>query len=227
MAKILVVEDDEAMALALKDGFTEEGHVVTVATDGEKGLAAARESSFDLLILDVMLPKLSGHDVCRNLRQAGMTMPIIMLSARGQEIDKVVGLKLGADDYVTKPFGFMELLARVEAVLRRAAPQPATASSFRFGDVVADFAAQRVTKNGVDVELSARELRLLQFMIEHRGQVVTRDTLLDTVWDYDNPPLTRTVDMHMAKLRKKLEDRPAEPRYLLTVHGMGYKLDAQ
>jgi DNA-binding response OmpR family regulator len=223
MTNILLVEDDEAMATALRDGFAQEGYAVTLASDGATGLAVAQQGSPDLVILDVMLPKMSGHDVCRSLRQAGMTLPIIMLSARGQEIDKVVGLKLGADDYVTKPFGFMELLARVEAVLRRTMPKPAADASYRFGDVVVDFAGGQVIKNGEVVDLSAREFRLLQFLVEHRGQVVARDTLLDEVWDYDRPPLTRTVDMHVAKLRKKIEADPADPRHILTVHGMGYK----
>ena len=223
MPKILVVEDDIAMAVALKDGLEQEGHVVTLARDGEAALCAVAAAVPDLVLLDVMLPKLSGHDVCRRLRDKGSRVPIIMLTARGQEIDKVVGLKLGADDYVTKPFGFMELLARVEAVLRRTGATQARAGSYRFGDVFIDFGTREVRKGGKEIDLSARELRLLQYLIEHRGEVVSRDTLLGTVWDYDDPPLTRTVDVHVAKLRKKLEDRPAEPQHFLTVHGMGYK----
>ena len=223
MSRVLIVEDDPAMAVALRDGFEAEGYDVEVANDGESGLREAREHPPDLMILDVMLPKLSGHDVCRALRGEGARLPIIMLTARGQEIDKVVGLKLGADDYITKPFSFMELLARVEAVLRRTRPAAAEAASARFGDVEVDFRAGAVRKGGEVVELSARELRLLRYFVEHEGEVVSRDTLLDDVWDYDEPPLTRTVDVHVAKLRKKLEEDAADPRHIITVHRMGYK----
>jgi two-component system alkaline phosphatase synthesis response regulator PhoP len=224
MPRVLIVEDDPAMAVALRDGFEAEGHSVTVANDGESGLRAAREETADILILDVMLPKLSGHDVCRALRAEGARLPIIMLTARGQEIDKVVGLKLGADDYITKPFSFMELLARVEAVLRRSRPPTGGGQVSTIGDIEADFRAGEVRKAGVPVELSARELRLWQYFVDHPGEVISRDTLLDEVWDYDEPPLTRTVDVHVAKLRKKLEDDPADPKLIVTVHRMGYKL---
>jgi len=223
MPRVLIVEDDPAMAVALRDGFESEGHTVLVAKDGEAGLRAAREETPDLMILDVMLPKLSGHDVCRTLRAEGVQLPIIMLTARGQEIDKVVGLKLGADDYITKPFSFMELLARVEAVLRRTHPTVVEATTCQFGDVEVDFRTSEVRKAGQVVELSARELRLLRYFVEHQGEVISRDTLLDDVWDYDEPPLTRTVDVHVAKLRKKLEDDAADPRHIVTVHRMGYK----
>ena len=223
MARVLIVEDDDAMAVALKDGFETEGHKVILARDGEAGLRAAREDSPELMILDVMLPKLSGHDICRQLRGEGARLPIIMLTARGQEIDKVVGLKLGADDYVTKPFSFMELLARVEAVLRRTSPAPQKIDRYTFGDVTVDFPAGTVVKGGEPVELSARELRLLRFFVERRGQVISRDDLLDNVWDYDEPPLTRTVDVHVAKLRKKIEDHPSDPDHIITVHRVGYK----
>jgi len=175
------------------------------------------------MILDIMLPKMSGLDVCRQLRQEGASLPIIMLTARGQEADKVVGLKLGADDYITKPFSFMELLARVEAVLRRTSGARQTMEIYQFGDVVVDFKKTEVRKKKKQLKLSAREFKLLQFFIEHRGEVIERDTLLDAVWDYDKPPLTRTVDMHVAKLRKKIEDQPTDPRYLVTVHRIGYK----
>ena len=223
MARVLIVEDDDAMAVALKDGFETEGHKVILARDGEAGLRAAREDSPELMILDVMLPKLSGHDVCRQLRGEGARLPIIMLTARGQEIDKVVGLKLGADDYITKPFSFMELLARVEAVLRRTSAAPQKIDSYGFGDVTVDFPAGTVVKGGEPVELSARELRLLRFFVEHRGEVVSREQLLDTVWGYGNMPFTRTVDMHIAKLRKKIEDKPTDPKHIITIHRLGYK----
>jgi two-component system alkaline phosphatase synthesis response regulator PhoP len=223
MPKVLIVEDDDAMAIALTDGFRFEGYEVVAARDGEAGLALARSASPDLMVLDVMLPKLSGLDVCRQLRAEGSAVPIIMLTARGQEIDKVLGLKLGADDYVTKPFGFMELVARAEAVLRRSGNAGRSVSSYRFGDVSVDFKKGELRRKNVTVEVTARELRLLEFFIAHRGEVVARERLLDQVWDYDATPLTRTVDMHVAKLRKKIEDDPSDPKFLVTVHRMGYK----
>jgi two-component system alkaline phosphatase synthesis response regulator PhoP len=210
------------MAAALRDGFTYEGYEIELARDGESGLRLAREASPDLVILDVMLPKMSGLDVCKRLRAEGSALPIIMLTARGQEIDKVVGLKLGADDYVTKPFGFMELIARVEALLRRTSGAAKTAEVYGFGDVVVDFKKAEVKKRGEPVEITARELKLLRYFIEHRGEVVHRERLLDQVWEYDDVPLTRTVDMHVAKLRKKIETDPADPKFIVTVHRMGY-----
>jgi DNA-binding response OmpR family regulator len=220
---VLIVEDDDSMAVALKDGFEYEGFTVLLVRDGAAALARAAEVDPALVVLDVMLPKMSGLDVCKTLRAEGSTVPIIMLTARGQEIDKVLGLKLGADDYVTKPFGFLELMARVEALLRRTAGRPAVLETHRFGDVVVNFKRGEVHKAGAAVELSARELRLLRYFIEHRGELVTRDQLLDAVWDYDHAPLTRTVDMHVAKLRRKIEDVPADPRWIVTVHRIGYK----
>jgi two-component system alkaline phosphatase synthesis response regulator PhoP len=225
MPKVLIVEDDDSMIAALRDGFEYEGYTVSLARDGAAGLRQVSETAPDLIILDVMMPKMSGLDVCREIRKGGNTVPIIMLTARGQEIDKVLGLKLGADDYVTKPFGFLELMARVEAVLRRATGRPVQVESFEFGSVKADFKRGEVRRNGKLLDLSAREIRLLQYFIEHRGEVVSRDQLLDAVWDYDSAPLTRTVDMHVAKLRKKIEDKAAQPRYLVTVHGQGYKFN--
>jgi len=223
MAKVLIVEDDDAMAIALTDGFRYEGYEVVAARDGEAGLALARSAAPDLMVLDVMLPKLSGLDVCKALRAEGSSVPIITLTARGQEIDKVLGLKLGADDYVTKPFGFMELVARAEAVLRRSGNAGRPISSYRFGDVSVDFKKGELRRKNVLVDVTARELRLLEFFIAHRGEVVARERLLDQVWDYDATPLTRTVDMHVAKLRKKIEDDPSDPKFLVTVHRMGYK----
>lgn len=223
MTKVLIVEDDEAMAAALEDGFKYEGYEVRLVRDGVSGLDAATKEAPDLVLLDVMLPKMSGLDVLKEIRKRGTPLPVIMLTARGQEIDKVLGLKLGADDYVTKPFGFMELMARVEAVLRRTVGHGAIPETVTFGEVTVDFKRAEVRKKGVAVEISPRELRLLRYFLEHRGEVVTREQLLDAVWDYDTVPLTRTVDMHVAKLRKRIEDDPAEPRFLLTVHRMGYK----
>jgi two-component system alkaline phosphatase synthesis response regulator PhoP len=224
--RVLIVEDDEAMSIALRDGFQYEGYSVTVAKDGESGLQLATEESPDLILLDVMLPKMTGLDICKQLRGGGSAVPIIMLTARGQEIDKVLGLKLGADDYITKPFGFMELLARAEAVLRRSHLTPANPSAveaYRFGDVSVDFRRHEAHKADQPIDLSPREFQLLAFFIQHRGEVITREKLLDTVWDYNSIPFTRTVDMHIAKLRKKIEDNPSDPRYIITVHRLGYK----
>jgi two-component system, OmpR family, alkaline phosphatase synthesis response regulator PhoP len=221
--KVLIVEDDQAMAVALRDGFEYEGYNVHVARDGAAGLKLAGERDLDLIILDVMLPKLSGFDICKQLRGNGNTTPIIMLTARGQEIDKVVGLKIGADDYVTKPFSFMELMARVEALLRRTSRQPEAQDDYSFGDVMVNFKKFEVSKAGKLLDISPREFKILKFFIEHRGEVVTRDQLLDTVWGYSSFPITRTVDMHIAKLRQKIEDAPHDPRHIITVHRVGYK----
>jgi DNA-binding response OmpR family regulator len=227
--RVLVVEDDQAMSVALNHGFGSEGFEVICAGNGEEGLRKANEAAPDLIILDVMLPRMSGLDLCRKLRAAGDDVPIIMLTARGQEADKVLGLKLGADDYVTKPFSFLELLARVETVLRRCGPSVSTdgsVESFQFGDVSVDFRRHEATRAGVSIELSAREFLLLAFLVVHRGEVISRDRLLDDVWGYDSMPLTRTVDTHVAKLRKKIETDPAHPRHLITIHRVGYKFVA-
>jgi len=224
MSRVLVVEDDEAMAVALRDGFTYEGHEVTVARDGEEGLQLARQDSPEIMILDVMLPKMTGLEVCKVLRGEGSKLPIIMLTARGQEIDKVLGLKLGADDYVTKPFSFMELMARVEAVLRRSQPGGGSANAaYEFGDVSVNIDRHEATRSGDDLELTPREFRLLGYFLTHQGEVVSREELLDAVWGYDTIPFTRTVDTHIAKLRKKIEDDPSDPEHLITVHRLGYK----
>ncbi len=221
--KVLIVEDDQAMAVALRDGFEYEGYSTLVARDGADGLRLASDRDLDLIILDVMLPKLSGFDVCKQLRGAGNSTPIIMLTARGQEIDKVVGLKIGADDYVTKPFSFMELMARVEALLRRSHRQHETVDEFHFGQIAVNFKKFEVTKAGASIEMSPREFNILKYFIEHRGEVITRDQLLDSVWGYGSFPLTRTVDMHIAKLRQKIEETPSDPRHIITVHRVGYK----
>jgi DNA-binding response OmpR family regulator len=227
VAAILLVEDDPSVREAVSLALEGDGHRVETAVSGEEALGRWRRSRPDLILLDVMLPKITGLDVCKTLRGDGNRVPIIMLTARGQEIDKVLGLKLGADDYVTKPFGFMELMARVEAVLRRCASSaeapPPQLETYRFGDVTLDFRAHEAWKGGKTIELSPREFQLLGFFIQHRGEVVTREKLLDTVWDYNAIPFTRTVDMHIAKLRKKIEDNPADPRHVITVHRLGYK----
>ena len=220
MTRILVVEDDPAMSVALRDGFEFEKHTVAMAADGEEALRAA--SGHDVIILDVMLPKKSGLDVCRELRKSGNNTPIIMLTARGQEFDKVVGLKLGADDYITKPFSFMELLARLEAVMRRTRREAAP-DVVSFGDVSLDFRKYRATKSGDPLDLTQREFRILRYFFDHANAVVTRETLLQHVWGYDPSAFTRTVDTHIARLRQKIETVPAEPRHLLTVHRAGYR----
>ncbi len=223
MAKVLIVEDDQAMAVALRDGFEYEGYSVAVARDGASGLEMASQKEIDLIVLDVMLPRISGLDVCKQLRAEGNDIPIILLTARGQEIDKVLGLKLGADDYVTKPFSFMELAARVEAVLRRATRRVEKIEIYQLGDLMLDFKKCEAMRDGEEIELSPREFKLLKYFIEHQGEVVTRDQLLDAVWGYDSFPLTRTVDTHIAKLRQKIEDDPGNPHHIVTVHRAGYK----
>lgn len=223
--KILLVEDEKGLIVTLTDRLTSEGFDVTSAADGKVGFDLACEQQFDLLLLDVMLPKKNGYDIARDLRQKGIQTPILMLTAKGETIDKVLGLKLGADDYLTKPFEVIELLARVEALLRRSPNHTESApnGAFRFGDVGVDFKRAEVTKCNTPVELSAMEFRLLQFFIENRGTVHSRDDLLDSVWGYDAMPTTRTVDVHIAWLRQKLEENPRHPQYIQTVHGMGYK----
>jgi two-component system alkaline phosphatase synthesis response regulator PhoP len=223
MSKVLIVEDDPAISFALRDGFEFEGWTVVSSEDGAAALELARDRSLDLMILDVMLPNVSGLDVCRQLRGAGNDLPIIMLTARGQEIDRVLGLKLGADDYVTKPFSFTELMARAEALLRRVRNQVKPKTLHRAGNLSICFDEMTVARNGELLDLTAREFRLLQYFVEHRGKVVTRDQLLDAVWGYNSFPASRTVDMHIAKLRQKIEETPNQPRLLVTVHGSGYK----
>jgi len=222
--RVLLVEDEAGLRLTLTDRLGSEGYSVDTASDGEAGLERAATGRYDLVILDVMLPRMSGFDVCREVRQRGVTTPILMLTARGQVVDKVVGLKLGADDYLTKPFETIELMARLEALLRRAPSgvRPG-GDAYQFGDVAVDFRKMEVTRGGVPVELSAREFKLLRHFIAHRGATLSRDSLLADVWGYDEMPLTRTVDVHVAGLRQKIEGNPKAPEYLLTVHGLGYK----
>jgi two-component system alkaline phosphatase synthesis response regulator PhoP len=222
--RVLIVEDEAGLRLTLTDRLGSEGYAVETASDGEAGLACATSGGYDLIVLDVMLPRMNGFDVCREARQRGVTTPILMLTARGQVVDKVVGLKLGADDYLTKPFETIELMARLEALLRRrrSAPLPG-GDTYRFGDIVVDFRRAEVARGGQTVELSAREFKLLRHFIEHRGATLSRDALLSDVWGYDEMPLTRTVDVHVAGLRQKLEANPRSPEHILTVHGLGYK----
>lgn len=225
--KILLVEDEPGLILTLSDRLRSEGYELQTAADGENGFAKAASGDFDLIILDVMLPKKNGFDVCRDLRQKNIATPVLMLTAKGETIDKVLGLKLGADDYLTKPFEVIELLARVEALLRRAPVGAGTTlETFRFGDVSIDFRRAETKKEGFNVELSAMEFKLLQFLVENRGTVHSRDQLLDNVWGYDAMPSTRTVDVHIAWLRQKLETNPKHPQHIQTVHGLGYKFVA-
>ena len=222
--RILLVEDEPGLVLTLTDWLEAEGYHVDSVTDGDTAIVRAVGEPFDVILLDVMLPRRDGFDVCRTVRHRGVTAPILMLTARGQVVDRVVGLKLGADDYLTKPFEMAELLARIEALLRRA-PQGAAAAleQFRFGEVTLDFRRTEVMRDGRPVELSALEFKLLRYFIEHRGATLSRDELLNEVWGYDAMPSTRTVDVHVAWLRQKLEPNPRIPQYILTIHGLGYK----
>ena len=225
MNKVLLVEDEPGLILTLSDRLKNEGFEVVAATDGKEGFDVATSKRFDLIILDVMLPRKNGFDVCRDIRREGIATPILMLTAKGETIDKVLGLKLGADDYLTKPFETVELLARVEAILRRARQNETneTAGDFHFGDVLIDVKRAEVSKMGTLIDLSAMEFKLLKFLVENCGNVHTRDELLDSVWGYDATPTTRTVDVHIAWLRQKLENNPKHPKHIQTVHGMGYK----
>jgi two-component system alkaline phosphatase synthesis response regulator PhoP len=222
--RILLVEDEPGLRRTLADLLIADGYIVDSAADGLAGQELATREAFDLIILDVMLPSRSGFDVCRHLRKNGMQTPILMLTARSELNNKVQGFKAGADDYLTKPFESAELQMRVQALLRRV---PADAKkkikTADFGVVHIDFAKSRMTRNGKDVSISERECRLLQHLMESRGEVVTRDELLQEVWGYNSASMTRTVDVHIAWLRQKVEDDPSDPRYILTVHGQGYR----
>ena len=223
MQKVLIIEDEPDMALGLRDNFEYEGYDVLVARDGKEGLSRALADNPDVILLDIMLPKMSGLDVCRQLRSNGVETPVIMLTARGQEIDKVIGLEMGADDYVTKPFSIKELLARVRAHLRRSTKQVVDIENYTFGEIELNFKKYEAKKDGSEIELSPREFELMKYFIQHRGETITRDQLLDDVWGYENYPFTRTVDNHIAKLRQKIEQIPAEPKYIITVHRVGYR----
>jgi two-component system alkaline phosphatase synthesis response regulator PhoP len=221
--RILIIEDEPAMVAGLRDNFEYEGYEVISADDGVAGLERVFADDPDLLVLDVMMPRMSGLEVCKQVKARRPSLPIIMLTARGQEIDKVVGLELGADDYVTKPFSIRELMARIKAVLRRVPPQPAAPHVFRFGDVEVNARSNDVRRSGTPVELSTKEFALLTYFISHPGETLSRDRLLDAVWGYQNYPNTRTVDTHIVHLRNKLEPNPEDPRFIVTVHGIGYK----
>src|SRR2546428_3980136 len=221
--RILIVEDEPAMVAGLRDNFEYEGYDIISGSDGAEGLDRALADNPDLVVLDVMMPRMSGLDVCKQLKVKRPALPIIMLTARGQEIDKVVGLELGADDYVTKPFSIRELMARVKAVLRRVSPQTPAAELYRFSDVEVNIRSNEVRRAGEPVDLSAKEFALLAYFLSNPAETLSRDRLLDAVWGYEHYPNTRTVDTHIVHLRQKLEPNPEEPRFILTVHGTGYK----
>lgn len=223
MSRILVVEDDRAILKGLVLNLERESHEVVTATDGAVAYEIIGNEEIDLVVLDVMLPGMSGYELCRRLRQGGSTLPILMLTARGEEIDRVQGLDLGADDYVTKPFSLPELLARVRALLRRAHPPQALPDELRFNDVVVDFRSYQASKAGKPVRMTRKEYGTLRLLTSRAGEVVTRRDLLKEVWGYHRYPTTRTVDNHIASLRHKIEDDPAHPRHILTVHGVGYR----
>jgi len=225
MAKILIVEDDRAILLGLKENLAYEGHTVMEVQRGDQALDRLAAAKPDLLILDIMLPGISGFEVCRRVRKEDRRLPILMLTARSDEVDKVMGLDLGADDYLTKPFSLSELLARVRALLRRTqlTEEPALPATLEFGDVRLDFIRYIATKRGEPVHLTAKEFALIRYMAAHEGEALRRDVLLDQVWGEDAYPTNRTVDTHVLALRNKLETDPARPRYLVTVYGVGYK----
>jgi len=225
--RILLVEDEEDLRMTLTDRLKSEGYVPECAVDGADGLKKALQGSYDLIILDVMMPNKNGFDVCRDIRKAGLVVPIIMLTARGQLVDKVLGLKIGADDYLTKPFELLELLARIEALLRRGAAQPVDkADAIQFGPIRVDLRGTTVTKDGKVVPLSAREFRLLRYFVQNSGATLSREVLLKEVWGYSEDTFTRTVDVHVGSLRQKLEMDSKQPKLIITVPGLGYKFVA-
>lgn len=227
MNKILIIEDEESILMPLEDNLELEGYEVSCARDGVEGLSKAADRSFDLIVLDIMLPKLDGFEVCKRLRQDRIMTPILMLTAKSQEVDRVLGLELGADDYVTKPFSSRELLARIKAILRRA-KEPQEGMDFcRFGEVEVDFVKYEAKKNGRPVPLTALEFSLLRFLVRNKGRVVHRDEVLDNVWGKDVFVDARTVDKHISLLRRKFEDDPQQPRYILGVRGVGYKFTGE
>ena len=224
--KILLVEDEPGLRMTLVDRLQKEGYAVETAATGEEGYQRGMEESFDLLMLDVMLPGRNGLDLCRDLRHQGIAAPILMLTARDQTVDKVLGLKLGADDYLTTPFEMLELLARIEALLRRAYIGVAATGVHQFGTVKVDFRKAEVTRGQEKVDLAAKEFQLLRYFLEHRGEALARDQILKDVWGYHAATSTRTVDVHVAWLRQKLEDEPRQPHWILTIHGLGYKFQS-
>jgi DNA-binding response OmpR family regulator len=224
MKQILIVEDEPNMRLGLKDNLEFEGYKVSVANDGSKGLAAIVSNHYDLVLLDVMLPELSGFDVCRIARERGVPTPIILLTAKGEEIDKVLGLELGADDYITKPFGLRELLARIKAVLRRGPNAKKGSTEALIGKMTVNFSSYIASVDQQQVKMSHKEFEILKYLWEHRNDTVSRYQLLEDIWGYNEQPTTRTVDNFILKLRQKVEQNPEDPQIILTVHGVGYKM---
>ncbi len=227
MSKILIVEDEPDMRTGLKDNLEFEGYEVNFAEDGENGLKNILEGDYNLVLLDVMLPKMSGFDVCKAVRKKGNNVPIILLTAKGEEIDKVLGLELGADDYITKPFGLRELLARIKAVLRRgeeSSEAQAKNAFINIGRISVNFISYNAFEDGLAVQMSHKEFEILNYLWSNRNSTVSRDDLLNNVWGYDESPTTRTVDNFILKLRQKIEKDPDHPRIILTVHGIGYKM---
>ena len=222
--KILVIEDDPGILLSLKDEFESEGYTVSTAENGEKGLEMAKQQRPDLIILDIMLPVLDGYEVCKRLRMEGDTTPIIMLTVKDKEIDRVLGLELGADDYVTKPFSLRELLARVKAVLRRTEDRAKDLATYSFAQIELDFKKYEAKKKGKKLELTPLEFQMLNLFIQRKGEVISRDDFLDKIWGEDNTYVSfRTVDSHIANIRKKIEDDPSNPKHIISVRGVGYK----
>jgi len=222
--KVLIIEDEEDLIKGLKLNLIDEGYEVDSALNGVEGLLKVIQETPDLIILDIMLPDKDGLEVCRELRQKNISIPIIMLTAKGEEIDKVVGLEIGADDYITKPFSVRELLARIKAQLRRAErDEKAVPQIYSFGDIEIDFAQFEVRRKGKELDLTSLEMEILKYFIAHRGEVVARDDFLDKIWGYESYPTTRTIDNHILKLRKKIEEDPSHPRYILSVYGGGYR----
>ncbi|MFC2130516.1 response regulator transcription factor [Bacteroidota bacterium] len=223
MKKILIVEDDPAILMGLETALTEENFEIISIDDGEKGYNYALKKNPDLIILDIMLPNKNGLDICRELRKKNIHTPILMLTSKKEEIDKVLGFETGADDYVTKPFSIMELKMRVKALLRRSDPPKKELEVFEFSDITIDFKKHEVLKNNEPLNISAKELQILKYLIEREGEVVSRDKMLDDVWGYDNFPTTRTVDNYILSIRKKIEDDSTKPKHLITIHTVGYK----
>lgn len=223
MKKILLIEDDPNIARGLLLSLQAEHYSLLSAANGEKGFQLAQQENIDLIILDLMLPGKNGEEICRELRQRGVKTPILILTSRGEEIDKVLLLEMGADDYMTKPFGIRELQARVKALLRRSTDIRPQIESFFFADITLDFKKQEAARKKKPLQLTTKEFEILHFFIQHEGEVIGRDTLLDEVWGYEVFPTTRTVDNYILTLRKKIEDNPAEPKHLLTIHKAGYK----
>jgi DNA-binding response OmpR family regulator len=224
MYKILIVEDEPNMRMGIKDNLEFEGYQVDVADNGSDGLNKIRTNKYNLVLLDVMLPQMSGFDVCKTVRQEGTKVPIILLTAKGEEIDKILGLELGADDYVTKPFSLRELLARIKAVLRRGEGTNVDHSEVKIGKLKVDFSGYKASENKNPVQLSHKEFELLHYLWSKKNSTVSRDELLSNIWGYDENPTTRTVDNFILKLRQKIESDPNHPQIILTVHGLGYKL---